>query len=93
MTYLDLVNNVLRRLREDEVTTVNANVYSRMVGDFINDAKNMVQNAWDWSQLRSTLTITTAADDYTYSLTGSQDYGKSLHLINDTSNLTMGDRP
>jgi len=36
MTYLDLVNNVLRRLREDEVTTVNANVYSRMVGDFIN---------------------------------------------------------
>ena len=93
MTYLDLVNNVLRRLREDEVTTVNANVYSRMVGDFINDAKNMVQNAWDWSQLRSTLTITTAADDYTYSLTGSQDYGKILHLINDTSNLTMEYRP
>ena len=93
MTYLDLVNNVLRRLREDEVTTVNANVYSRMVGDFINDAKNMVQNAWDWSQLRSTLTITTAADDYTYSLTGSQDSGKILHLINDTSNLTMEYRP
>jgi len=93
MTYLDLVNNVLRRLREDEVTTVNANVYSKMVGDFINDAKNFVQNAWDWSQLRSTLTITTAADDYTYSLTGSQDYGKILHLINDTSNLAMDYRP
>ena len=93
MTYLDLVNNVLRRLREDEVTTVNANTYSKMVGDFVNDAKNFVQNAWDWSQLRSTLTITTAADDYTYSLTGSQDYGKILHLINDTSNLTMEYRP
>ena len=93
MTYLDLVNNVLRRLREDEVTTVNANTYSKMVSDFINDAKNFVQNAWDWSQLRSTLTITTAADDYTYSLTGSQDYGKILHLINDTSNLTMEYRP
>ena len=65
MTYLDLVNNVLRRLREDKVTTVNSNTYSKMVSDFINDAKNFVRNAWDWSQLRSTLTITTAADDYT----------------------------
>ena len=77
MTYLDIVNNVLRRLREDTVTTVSANTYSAMVGDFINDAKQLVENAWDWSNLRSTLTITTAADDYTYSLTGYQDQGKS----------------
>lgn len=89
MTYLDLVNNVLRRLREDTVTTVSANTYSAMVGDFINDAKQLVENAWDWSNLRSTLTITTAADDYTYSLTGYQDQGKILNIINDTSNLVM----
>ena len=60
MTYLDLVNNVLRRLREDEVTTVNSNTYSKMVSDFINDAKNFVQNAWDWSQLRSTCLLYTS---------------------------------
>jgi hypothetical protein len=89
MTYLNLVNNVLRRLREDEVTTVSANTYSAMVGDFINDAKQLVENAWDWSNLRSTLTITTASDDYTYSLTGYQDQGKILNIINDTSNLVM----
>ena len=47
MTYLDLVNNVLRRLRETEVSTVAANSYSKLVGDLINDAKDLVENAWE----------------------------------------------
>ena len=93
MTYLDIVNNVLRRLREDTVTTVTNDTYSTMVGDFVNDAKQIVENAWDWSNLRSTLTLTTAADDYTYSLTGYQDQGKILNIVNDTSNLVMEYRP
>ena len=93
MTYLNLVNNVLRRLREDTVTTVSANTYSAMVGDFINDAKQLVENSWDWSNLRSTLTIATVADDYTYSLTGYQDQGKILNIVNDTSNIVMEYRP
>ena len=93
MTYLDIVNNVLRRLREDTVTTVTNDTYSTMVGDFVNDAKQIVENAWDWSNLRSTLTITTAADDYTYSLTGYQDQGKVLNIVNDTSNIVMEYRP
>jgi|TARA_R100000084_G_C4650895_1_gene149643 hypothetical protein len=93
MTYLNLVNNVLRRLREDTVSTVTNDTYSTMVGDFVNDAKQLVENAWDWSNLRSTLTLTTAADDYTYSLTGYQDQGKILNMINDTSNIVMEYRP
>ena len=43
MTYLDIVNNVLRRLREDTVTTVTNDTYSTMVGDFVNDAKQIVK--------------------------------------------------
>ncbi len=54
MTYLNLVNNVLRRLREEEVTSVQGSTYSKMVGDFVNDAKRMVEDAWDWSALRTT---------------------------------------
>ena len=55
MTYLNLVNNVLRRLREDEVTTVAANTYSKMASDFINDAKELVETAWDWSATETLL--------------------------------------
>ena len=56
MTYLDVVNNVLRRKREEEVASVSSNTYSKMVGDFVNDAKRTVEDSWDWSALRTTLT-------------------------------------
>ena len=60
-----------------------------MVGDFVNDAKRSVEDAWDWSALRTTLTITTTADVFNYVLTGSQNRIKALNVINDTANLFM----
>ena len=89
MTYLNIVNNVLRRMREEEVTSVQSSTYSKMVGDFVNDAKRTVEDAWDWSALRTTLTITTTADVFNYVLTGSQNRIKALNVINDTANLFM----
>jgi len=89
MTYLNLVNNVLRRLREPEVTSVESTSYSKLIGDFVNDAKNIVENAWDWSPLRTTLTITTQAGVFNYSLTGSQNRIKELNVLNDTTNSVM----
>ena len=89
MTYLDLVNNVLRRLRETEVTSVQSTSYSKLIGDLVNDAKDLVETSWDWSALRTTLTITTTADVFNYSLTGSQNNIKELNVLNDTSNLIM----
>lgn len=86
MTYLDLMNSVLRRLREEEVTSVTNTTYSKMVGDFINDAKTLVSQATDWSALRETITITTAASDNTYSLTNSGDNVKVMSVLNDTQN-------
>ena len=89
MTYLNLVNNVLRRLREEEVASVQSSTYSKMAGDFVNDAKRMVEDAWDWSALRTTLTVTTTADIFNYVLTGSQNRIKALNVINDTTNRFM----
>lgn len=89
MTYVDLVNNVLRRLREDEVTSVTDNTYSKMVGDYVNDAKQFVEDAWSWSALRTTLTAVTSEGIFNYVLTGSQNKIQVLDVINDTSNLFM----
>jgi len=58
MTYLNLMNNVLRRLREEETTSVTSTTYVKMVGDFINDAKKLVEEATDWSALRETVVVT-----------------------------------
>jgi hypothetical protein len=89
MTYLELVNGVLRRLREDQVGSVNQNPYSALIGDLINDAKRTVEDAWDWSALRTTLTITTTEDIFNYVLVGSGNRIKIIDVINDTSNWFM----
>jgi hypothetical protein len=70
MTYLEMVNAVLRKLREDTVQTVNENDYSTLVGMYINDAKRIVEDSWDWSTLRTTQNVTTSAGTSEYSLAG-----------------------
>ena len=89
MTYLNLMNNVLRRLREEETTSVTSTTYIKMVGDFINDAKKVVEEATDWSALRETIVVTTTASDNSYSLTGGGDNVKVMSVINDTQNCFM----
>jgi len=86
MTYLEIVNGVLRRLREDSVSSWNQNTYSTMVGDFVNDAKHQVEGAWDWSQNRSIITVNTVASTQGYTLTGFGQNGKIISAYNDTQN-------
>ena len=92
MTYLDLVNNVLVRLREDEVVSVTDNSYSKLIGKFVNDAKRQVEDAWNWNALRSTLTITTTASTFNYELNGAGVRFRTLDVVNDTSNVFMEQR-
>jgi hypothetical protein len=89
MTYLELVNAVLIRLREREVESVASSVYSKLIGELVNDAKHEVENAWDWSHLRTTITATTTADIFAYTLTSAGDRLKVLNVVNDTSNRYM----
>lgn len=84
------MNNVLRRLREEEVSSVSSTTFTKMAGDFINDAKDLVEAATDWSALRETVVVNTVADDNLYSLTDCGDDVKVLSVINDTQNCFMG---
>lgn len=88
-TYLNIVNEVLRRLREEEVASVTQNTYSRMVSDFVNDAKQVVEDSHDWSALRTTIVVPTVADTTEYSLTNAGERVKVYSVINDTSNFFM----
>ena len=88
-TYLNIVNEVLRRLREDEVASVTQTTYSTMVGDFVNDAKRIVEDAHEWSTLRTTVVVPTVADTTEYSLTNAGERVKIYSAINDTSKFLM----
>lgn len=92
MTYLEAVNRVLRRLRENEVTTVNETPYSKLIGDLVNVVKVEIEDAWDWSALRTTLTATTTASLFNYVLIGSGTRLRVLDIINDTDDFLMQQR-
>jgi hypothetical protein len=89
MTYLELVNDVLIRLREPTVTTVALNSYSTLIGKFVNDAKRQIEDAFAWNVLGQTLTVTTAASTASYSLTGAGQKFQVMDVINITSNIGL----
>jgi hypothetical protein len=68
-TYLDLVNKVLVNLRETAgQTQVNATPYSTLIGEFVNQAKETVEDSWQWSALTSELQFTTVLQQTKYFL-------------------------
>jgi hypothetical protein len=77
-TYTQLINAVLRRLRESEVAAPTTTTYATLIGDFVNQTKREVEDAWKWHSLRQTIAVTTAASTNGYSITGA---GKRFRFI------------
>jgi hypothetical protein len=89
MQYIQLVNSVLRRLRETEVSSVADNAYSKMIGEFVNDAKRQVEDAYAWNSLSDTLSAVTATDIFNYVLVGSGQRFRMIDVINDTDDFFL----
>ena len=78
MTYLELVNDVLIRLREDTIDSIGGSSQAElndpvayMVKQFVNDAKRLVEDAHTWNALRNEWVVVTSKGTSTYPLTGS----------------------
>ena len=93
MTYLELVNDVLVRLRESTVSTVGETTYSALIGKFINDAKRQVEDAYSWNALAQTITVTTTSGTSSYALTGVGQKFRVIDAINTTSLISLVDIP
>jgi hypothetical protein len=89
MTYLELVNDVLVRLRETTVATVSETSYSALIGKFVNDAKRQVEDAYAWNVLGTTITLSTTSGTYQYALTGAGQKFQVIDVLNVTSNIGM----
>ena len=85
MNYLAAINSVLVRLRERTVESINENEYSSLIATLINDSIQEVEQAWDWSALRQSLTVTTSNGVFNYELNGTQNDVKVLSVVNATS--------
>ena len=89
MTYLELINDVLIRLRETTVSTVTETSYSTLIGKFVNDAKRQIEDAFSWNVLGTTITVTTASSTASYALTGAGQKFQVMDVINTTSNVGL----
>lgn len=87
--YIQLVNDVLVRLRESEVSSTNDNAYSKMIARFVNDAKRNVEDAYNWNALSDTLTADTTSGIFNYVLNGSGQRFRVYDIINDTTNVVL----
>ena len=85
-TYLELVNDVLIRLRENEVTAVTDTAYSKLISKFVKDAKRQVEDAYNWNALSETLTVATSPGLFNYVMTNAGIRFRVFDAINDTSN-------
>lgn len=89
MTYLELINDVLIRLREPQVSTSTETSYSTLIGKFVNDAKRQIEDAYAWNVLGQNVTITTTGGTYIYSMTGAGQKFQVMDAINITSNVGL----
>jgi hypothetical protein len=87
--YLQLVNNVLIRLRETEVSSVKDTPYSSLIGIFVNDAKREIEDAHEWNTLSTTIIVPTVIGQRNYILTGSGNRFKTEDVINDTEDIPI----
>jgi hypothetical protein len=88
-TYLELVNNVLIRLREPTVSSIGDTPYSSLIGVLVNDAKREVEDAYNWNALESTLVVPTVSGQREYTLTGSGNRFRVEIVLNDTEDITV----
>ena len=86
MNYLDLVNDVLVRLRENEVSAITDTPYSKLIAKFVNDAKRTVEDAYNWNALTETLTATTSNSLFNYVMVGAGTRFRVLDVVNQENN-------
>lgn len=72
-TYLQIINRVLTVLREPEVGSATESPYSRLIGAFVNDAKEYVEDSFRWSTLHENISTTTTASQSFVTLTGTTE--------------------
>lgn len=83
-TQLETVNRILVRLREDEVSTVSASSYSKLLATFINDALEELEDMWFWTVNETTISTSILSDGTrTYDLTATTDRSWLIRQAND----------
>ena len=98
MAFRSTLNKVLIRLREDTISSdwsgaINdssaVDDYQKLVGEFVNEAKTIVEDAWNWGALRTVISISTTSGTSQYTVTGVNNRSRILQVIDSTNNSIL----
>src|SRR5262245_37683412 len=96
MTVLEVVNKVLKRLREDTVTASDAEEYSSLIAEFVADIHSECVEQHDWSSMNHYINLELVPGQRTYNLgeggvvdDAERETNNDSHLIFDARNRPM----
>tara|TARA_R110000824_G_scaffold241589_2_gene430364 strand:- start:19440 stop:20096 length:657 start_codon:yes stop_codon:yes gene_type:complete len=98
MSYRTTINKVLIRLREDTIsadwvgalnTSTTLDPYEILIGELVNEAKEVVEDAWNWGSLRTLETVNTEAATATYTMSNLDSRARVLQIIDTTNDLVL----
>lgn len=82
-TYLQAINRVLEKIGEDALdsgTVTLSEQYALLVGSFINDIKEEIEDAHNWRSLRQTVSVTIAADAQSGTITEADERSRLVRI-------------
>ena len=85
LTFLQIVNRVLERLRETSVANYNSTDYSTMIAGMVNAVKAEIEASWQWHAMRDTFSVATTNNVAQYALTGGGMNAKVIDAWNTTT--------
>ena len=88
-TRLQIINQVLPRMREATVATSSSTVYAALVATVLNAVRTQIEQAWAWKDMRDTYTVTVTPGTTSYALTSSGQFAKILDVWNRTTNAEV----
>jgi hypothetical protein len=84
-TYRQVLNQVLEKLGEDlvaDAVDTLSSAYHILVGSFVNDVKEQIEDAHNWRALRQFISVTAPADDLNATITGANERSRLLRIFN-----------
>lgn len=89
LTFLQIINRVLKRLREDSVAANDTTTYSTMIGTLVNAVKSDIEDAFYWNALRDTYSVSAVPGTTGYGLTGAGAHAVIIDGWNTTVPLQL----
>jgi len=97
MTFKKIINKVLLRMREataiDWSGEINDNDnvddYHKLIGELVNETKEVVEDSWNWGVLRDIETVTTVAGTIEYTMDNLTSRSRIMQVMDNTNDSTL----